>query len=170
MNWGSGTIRQGQIPQRKQETQNSKALPPWPLRTGIWWGSWGWEVSGQVPTTLRKFGSRDTRNVPEAQAHIRPNHSLAIVLSETAGPMKMWSDFWDIWKGTLAWPDLDNLRAASDASSNPECCWYWGSLFRQVGPDTAKLRYQRLSQGLQYHKVTRTGNKTQINQGRGLWG
>lgn len=45
-----------------------------------------------MPTTLRKFGSRDVRNVPEAQALIRPNHSLVIVLSETTGPMKMWSD------------------------------------------------------------------------------
>lgn len=47
---------------------------------------------GQVPTTLRKFVSRDTRNVSEAQAHIRPKHNLVLVLSETTGPMKMWSD------------------------------------------------------------------------------
>lgn len=31
---GSGTIRQGQTPQRRQETQNSKTLPPSPLRGG----------------------------------------------------------------------------------------------------------------------------------------
>lgn len=45
-----------------------------------------------MPTTLRKFGSTDTRNVPEVQAHIRPKHNLVIVVSETTGPMKMWSD------------------------------------------------------------------------------
>lgn len=45
-----------------------------------------------MPTTLRKFGSRDTRNVLKAQAHIMSKDSLVIVLSETTGPMKMWSD------------------------------------------------------------------------------
>lgn len=45
-----------------------------------------------MPILLRKFGNRDTRNVPEAQDHIRPKHNLVIALPETIGPMKMWSD------------------------------------------------------------------------------